>query len=537
MSMKRKLFVFAAALQCYTITWSQQINTPTMGWSSWNTYHVDINDSLIKQQADFCVNHGLREVGYTYINIDDGFFGGRDPITGKLLIHPVRFPNGLKPVADHIHSLGLKAGIYSDAGANTCGCKYDNDTIAKGVGFYGHDQQDADLFFKELGFDFIKIDFCGGSTTGNGDYLALEPKERYTTIHRAIQNTGRSDVRMNICRWDYPGTWVSDIALSWRISSDIRPRWSSIKNIISQNLYLSAYAGNGHYNDMDMLEVGRTLTDEEDRTHFGMWCIMASPLLIGCDLSTLDSTTLNLLKNEELIALNQDTLGLQAYVVKKDVTNDTYVLVKDIIKRNGPTRAVALYNPTNAAVDMSISFAELDLGGEVKVRDLFQHKELSLPKSDYLQVNVPAHGCRIYKLTATERLPRTLYEAETAYLTGYQELYNAKAVGTAHYVSDSLCSGEMKVTNLGYRPDNDLQWRNVYCQTSGSKEISIKCPTFTDDMVMYISINGASAYRFTAKDTHDGLLTFTVPMKAGSNSVRLYNDKEAMPEIDWMKIK
>ena len=141
------------------------------------------------------------------------------------------------------------------------------------------------------------------------------------------------------------------------------------KEIIQQNLYLSAYAKDGHYNDMDMLEVGRTLTAEEDRTHFGMWCIMSSPLLIGCDMTKLKPGTLNLLKNPELIALNQDTLGLQAYVAKHDQKNGTYVMVKDILQTHGLTRAVALYNPTDIPTSVSIDFADVELGGQVKVRD------------------------------------------------------------------------------------------------------------------------------------------------------------------------
>lgn len=524
------------------------IELPTMGWSSWNTYHVNISDSLIMRQADACVALGLKDAGYKYINIDDGFFGGRDERTGRLLIHPTRFPKGLKPVADHIHSLGLKAGIYSDAGANTCGCKYDNDTIAKGVGFYGHDQLDADMYFKELGFDFIKIDFCGGSSTGNHDYLSLDPRERYTAIRQAILNTGRTDVRMNVCRWDYPGTWVSSVAQSWRMSRDIRPRWSSVRDIIKQNLYLSAYAGGGHYNDMDMLEVGRTLSAEEDHTHFALWCMMASPLLIGCDLTTLKPATQKLITNKELISLNQDPLGLQAYVAKHDMEKGTYVLVKDIIELGGTTRAVVLYNPTDEPKEISIDYADIELGGDVMSKECISSGDKEKTKSSKksklskgsgstaLSALIPAHGCRIYKLTATKRLPRTLYEAETAYLSGYQELYNAEATGTAYYAEDKLCRGGMKVKNLGYRPDNDLQWRNVYCQEAGEYEITIFCPIFSDKAELYVSINNGAGLYFKIKDMVDNKITFTVNMPKGKNTIRLYNDHGAMPEIDYMNI-
>ena len=200
---------------------SANSNGPTMGWSSWNTYGVNISDALIRSQADAMVSTGLKDVGYDHINIDDGFFGGRNTSTGELIIHPTRFPNGLKVVADYIHSKGLKAGIYSDAGANTCGNMYNGDELSVNVGLYNYDQHDADFYFTDCGFDFIKVDFCGGDAAQNTQNLALDPQERYTAISQAIAATGRTDVRLNVCRWDYPGTWVHDVAFSWRTTHDI----------------------------------------------------------------------------------------------------------------------------------------------------------------------------------------------------------------------------------------------------------------------------------------------------------------------------
>ena len=171
-----------------------------MGWSSWNTFGLNISEAIIKGQANAMVSKGLKDVGFDHINIDDGYFGGRDNTTGQLLIHPTRFPKGLKGVVDHIHEKGLKAGIYSDAGYNTCGSYHGGDKTGIGVGLYKHDQQDADFFFKELGFDFIKVDFCGGDPIHNSDQLKLDEEARYKSIATAIKNTGRTDVRMNICR-------------------------------------------------------------------------------------------------------------------------------------------------------------------------------------------------------------------------------------------------------------------------------------------------------------------------------------------------
>lgn len=550
------LAIFAAIAACTPRNAQEPVSkTPTMGWSSWNTYAINISDSLIMSQADAMVETGLKDAGFKYINIDDGYFGGRDMESGQLLIHPTRFPGGMKPVVDHIHSLGLKAGIYSDAGYNTCGNYYNRDSIAQNVGLYGHDRQDAEFFFNELGFDFIKVDFCGGTAWQNNQRLALDPKERYTAIHEAIEATGREDVRFNVCRWDYPGTWVSDVSTSWRISGDINSSWRSVKGIIAQSLYLSAYAFDGHFNDMDMLEVGRTMTAEEDRTHFGMWCIMASPLLIGCDMTNLKPETLELLLNKELIALNQDPLYLQAHVVRHD--GDTYVLAKDILKREGTVRAASLYNPTDEALEVSVDMADLYLTGSVKVRDLFSHQDLApVAAGGTLTLEVPAHGCRIVKLEAEGRSERTLYEAETAYLSSYQEIYNANLFGSAYYTENELASGREVATNIGASPVNDIRWRNVYSEKGGEYTLTFRCiptersssperrfsiPGRPERVIpasggsFYVAVGNGDGTQLRLSETEGVVeVSTTVTLAPGDNEIRLYHDQNIMPDIDCM---
>ena len=185
-TMNSKLIASIAltALLAQGVSAQDGIDRPLMGWSSWNTYHVNINEELIKRQADALVGQGLKDAGYRYINIDDGFFGYRDE-QGKMHPHPERFPNGMKVVSDYIHSLGLRAGIYSDAGDNTCGSIYDNDINGVGSGLYGHEQQDMDLYLKEWNYDFIKIDYCGSRELG------LDEEKRYRTICEAIGQKGR----------------------------------------------------------------------------------------------------------------------------------------------------------------------------------------------------------------------------------------------------------------------------------------------------------------------------------------------------------
>lgn len=508
------------------------IDTPVMGWSSWNTYRVNINDSLIRRQADALVQSGLKAAGYNHINIDDGYFGGRDRDTGQLKFHPVRFPDGLKGIVGHIHSLGLKAGIYSDAGANTCGCFWDNDTIARNVGLLGHEMDDCRLFFNDIGFDFIKIDYCGADGNQNEQHYYFEPEERYSAIAQAIAATGRDDVRINVCRWAFPGTWVRDVAASWRTTPDISPSWNSVRDIIAENLYLSAYAGNGRYNDMDMLEVGRGMSREEDRTHFAMWCIMSSPLLIGCDLTTLTPETLQLISNPELIALNQDPLGLQAYVAKTD--GSAYVLVKDVVRRHSATRAVALYNPTDSARRISVGLDEIQLAGKTSLRDLLNRRDAGFT-TDSLSATIPAHGVGVYLLQGERRLMRRRYEAECAYLSRYQELYNPESTGSAYYAPRAGASGGMIVRNAGITPSNDIIWNDVTVDADGHFTVSFKVyGNAPAELTVYA--NNGKGTRLTVEGRPGGeVLTASLPLRAGQNIIRLASRDKA-PDIDYMSI-
>lgn len=507
-------------------------DTPTMGWSSWNTYRVNITDSLICRQADALVHTGLKEAGYDHINIDDGFFGGRDEVTGQLKFHPTRFPHGLGNTVEHIHSLGLKAGIYSDAGANTCGNFWDNDTIARNVGMLGHEVDDCRHLFGDLGFDFIKIDYCGADGKQNEQLYYYDPAERYTTIARAIAATGRDDVRLNVCRWAFPGTWVRNVAASWRTTSDITPSWESVRGIIAENLYLSAYAGGGHYNDMDMLEVGRGMSREEDRTHFAMWCIMSSPLLIGCDLTTLHPETLKLLTNPELIALNQDPLGLQAYVVKTD--GDTYVLVKDVVRSDSTTRAVALYNPTDSVRLLSVGLGEIQLAGPASVRDVLNRRDIGTV-TDSLSAMIPPHGVGMYLLHGKRRLRRIHYEAEHAFLSAYQELYNPEYIGTAYYAPRSEASGGMVVRNMGFTPSNDMIWNDVVVENDGDYKVSFKVFGDIPAELLVCANNGKSQKLIIGGQPEGEVVSTLLPLSAGHNVIRIASRGKA-PDIDYMII-
>lgn len=517
---------------------NRNIDPPIMGWSSWNTYRVNINEELIRKQADAIVSQGLKDVGYNYINIDDGFFGYRDE-NGLLHTHPERFPNGVKVVADYIHSKGLKAGIYSEAGANTCGSIWDADKNGIGVGLYGFEHQDADLYFNKWGFDFIKIDYCGA-----GQQLELDEKERYTEIVEAIREVCPRNISVNICRWAYPGTWVKDLARSWRISPDIAPTWWAVKSCIDHNLYLSAYAGDGHYNDMDMLEIGRGLKQEEEETHFGMWCIMSSPLMIGCDLTSIPESSLKLIKNKELIALNQDPLGLQAYIVQHK--DGGYVLVKDIEEERGKVRAVALYNPSDTICSFSVPLDLLELEGKTKVRDLVNQKDEKSTK-DSIKFNVVAHGVKILRLEGEKRIERKCYEAEQAYLNMFDGL--AKRKRGINYMPYEDASGRMTVCNLGGHKDNYAEWSKVYSEKGGkynmtiyylAKEKNANNIKEVNDHLLEVTVNGTrTTVGDLEADRSKGIMKkeITIELKSGYNTIRMGSRLTWAPDIDCFTLE
>ena len=528
------------------------LKRPTTGWSSWNTLGLNISDELIIETAEAMATNGLKAAGYQYVNIDDGFFDGHDE-NGILRIYKKRFPGGMKRVVDRIHELGLKAGTYSDAGRNTCGSRWQNDVSGQGAGLYGHDAADCKLHFIDFGFDFIKVDYCGG------DDLRLDEKKRYTEIFEAIKATGRKDVRFNVCRWAYPGTWVADVAGSWRTTGDIGANWGSVKYIIGKNLYLSAFAKAGAYNDMDMLEVGRYkkegeaqtegncgLTEDEECTHFAAWCMFSSPLLIGCDVRTIPETTKALITNPYLLAVNQNDLGLQAYVAKRygemrypwtgKLENEAYLLVKDAVEKYGKARYAMVYNPGDTNQTVELRFADVDLGGKVSVFDLVERADYGEWLNGY-RVEVPAHGARIFRLDAERRLERTVYEAETAYLTAFQDLDDKLGTARAGW-SWNAPGGHAAVTKIGNSPENDLIWKNVYLEKPGKVKLTfyVSAP---DDWTFYVSIDGGEAKKITVSaKVVDQFKPYTLEaeLSAGEHTVRYFNPDAWAPDVDRMTV-
>lgn len=368
---------------------------PIMGWASWNNYRVNINEEIIKSQADAMVARGLKDAGYSFINIDDGFYGGRDS-TGHLKVHKQRFPSGMKSLADYIHSKGLKAGIYSDAGINTCASFWDKDTIGSGMGLYGHDEMDLTLYLKEWKYDFIKVDWCGG------EWLGLDEETRYTEIGRMIKRIN-PNVVYNVCRWKFPGKWVTQVADSWRISGDISNKFESILHIVDLNSDLYKYSSWGHYNDMDMLQVGRGMTEEEDRTHFSMWCLMQSPLLLGNDLTKMSQETYQIVSNQEMIAINQSPFVYQARRIADG--GDLEVWARPLVSTMSGEVIVGLLNRSeqSSAISFDLSSIGIKSSAGYTLRDIWKQKDYGTSTAEIISKEVPGHGIVVLRIKGTAK--------------------------------------------------------------------------------------------------------------------------------------
>jgi alpha-galactosidase len=359
--------------------------TPPMGWNSWNKFACDVSEDLIKSMADAMVSSGMKEAGYEYVVIDDCWQVNRDA-SGNIVADAQRFPSGIKAVADYVHSKGLKFGIYSDAGVKTC---------AGRPGSNGHEYQDA-LQYAAWDVDYVKYDWCH-TGKANAEWA-------YSTMRDALRATGRPIV-FSMCEWGTakPWLWAKDVGNLWRTTGDISDCWDckkkealSFARIVDLQDGLETYAGPGHWNDPDMLEVGNGgMTTTEYRSHFSLWCLLAAPLIAGNDLKNMSPEIKDILTNKEVIAVDQDVLGLQGKRVKK--TGETEVWAKQL--KDG-SRAVILFNRSAADAQIAISWEELGYPAHLSagVRDLWMKKDLGKVAGVY-EARVPTHGVVMIKVT------------------------------------------------------------------------------------------------------------------------------------------
>jgi alpha-galactosidase len=348
--------------------------TPPMGWNSWNKFACDgVNETVIRETADAMAASGMKDAGYQYIVIDDCWQTGRDS-AGNILADPVKFPHGIKALAAYVHSKGLKFGIYTCAGRNTC---------AGRPASAGYEFQDARQY-AAWGVDYLKEDWCNTATQN--------AQASYTIMRDALYKAGRPIV-FSLCEWgsNKPWTWATDVGHLWRTCGDIGNSWSFMEagngsayggsvigNLDLQN-GLEKYAGPGHWNDPDMLEIGNgVLSTEEEKSHFTLWCMLAAPLLAGNDLRQMKAATKDILTNQDAIAIDQDPLGRQGYRVS--IVGDLEVFAKPL---QGGDTAVCLFNRGDVELNLDFAWAGYGIGGGHSIRDCWKNREQGTTNVNY----------------------------------------------------------------------------------------------------------------------------------------------------------
>lgn len=495
-----------------------QETTPIMGWSSWNAHFANINESVIEAAAKALVSSGMKAAGYTYVNIDSGWWSGTRDSGGNITVSSSQWPDGMAGVVSYIHSLGLKAGIYTDAGAN--GCSGSNQ------GSYGHYAQDMRQF-EEWGFDFVKVDWCGGVDLG------LTPSTQYGQIRDAIASATASTghpMALGICEWGLadPWNWGPATGNQWRTSNDISftqgsVAWSDIlKNFDAATLHPDAQSIES-YNDPDMMEVGASgISTTESQAHFSLWAISGAPLLAGNDITTMSSTTKAILTNSEVIAVDQDPLDLQAIKVSEPSVG---LQVWSKVLSGSGQRAVALLNRTSSTASITVNWSDISLTGSATVRDLWAHSTLGTYATSYT-ASVPSHGVVMLKMSGTEPGIAN-YEAESS---------SSTLTGRAVVQSCSTCSGSEDVGYIG-EGSGTLQFNNVQTKLPGPQVLTIYYINGdSSSRTATISVNGRTSISVifppTGSWTQVGSIKISAYLTARNNTILFSNASAYAPDID-----
>lgn len=363
--------------------------TPPMGWNTWNTFGVNINERLIKETAESMIASGMRDAGYVYIVLDDAWLAKERDAEGNLVADPVKFPSGMKALADYLHQKGFKFGIYNCAGNKTC---------AGYPGGRGHEYQDARTY-ASWSVDYLKYDWCNHGTA--------DAKETYKTMRDALYAAGRPIV-LSICEWgnNKPWLWAKDIGHLWRTTGDITDCYDcqevysmGWKVILDSQVGLEKYAGLGHWNDPDMLEVGNPgLSLAESRAHFSLWCMLAAPLMAGNDVRKMSGEVRDILTNKEVIAIDQDPLGKQGYQFMKHPGKEIWVK-----QLSDGKWAVCFLNDSDSPLQIRLKWSHLwFLKGTYEVRDLWQKKDLGTTKDDFAG-EIASHDVLLFRLSPVKK--------------------------------------------------------------------------------------------------------------------------------------
>jgi len=393
------LVASVAALQSFAQENANLAPTPPMGWNSWNIFQTKIDETLLKSMVDAYISSGMKDAGYTYFVLDDGWMGMERDANGQLIADPKKFPNGMKAFADYVHSKGLKFGIYNCAGTKTC---------AGYPGTRGHEYEDARLY-ASWGVDYLKFDWC------NTD--RIDAQEAYAMMSKALKASGRPIV-FSLCEWGShrPWLWAKDDGQLWRTTGDIGPGfakdvkgngWTAlcVLNILDRQDSIRQYAGPGHWNDPDMLEVGNGMTYNEDKAHFSLWCMLAAPLMSGNNLHTMSAQTIGILTNKEAIAIDQDPLGVECFKYKMSADSvETLVrplangdLAVCFLNRMDKPQAISFDWAANA-IDDATSKTNVDFTKSTyKLHDLWSKKDIGTTKKP-LKQTIAAHDVVMLRL-------------------------------------------------------------------------------------------------------------------------------------------
>ena len=426
--------------------------TPPMGWNSWNAFRTEVDEAKVMGAAEALVDDGLAKLGYVYVNLDDGWWLKRRQPDGRMIIRTRIFPSAVtpdgatsfKPFTDRLHAMGLKAGLYSDVGRNACSQAYDlqSPNLPEGtaaerqVGLDGHVKQDVDLYFKDWGFDYLKVDACGladfapGSklVTENG-YIGLAPEidraslnrtdiarveQRYAAVAAALKAANPdNDYVFSICDWGMADVraWGKDVGSSWRTSSDITPNWSSMLHNYDSAAKRALYAGPGHWNDPDILYIGEGDFDvhhlTEARSHFTLWAMLSAPLLISYDLRQAPPELLNIWKNARLVAVDQDPAGNQAIVAYD--SDDAQILVKTMADHH---KVVALFNRTAAPVKVTLLASHLKLRADAPIHLTDLWSDAATDFTGETTIELMPHETRAFAAEGTRELADGVYLSE-----------------------------------------------------------------------------------------------------------------------------
>ena len=374
--------------------------TPPMGWNSWNTFQTNISEKLVKETADKMISSGMKDAGYQYLVLDDGWMAMERDSAGNLVPDPKKFPHGMKELIDYVHSKGLKFGLYNCAGTKTC---------AGYPGTRGYEYQDA-RFYASLGIDYLKFDWC--NTDG------INAKEAYATMSKALKKAGRPIV-FSLCEWgsNKPWLWAENVGQLWRTTGDISAvfdgyidhgswKQAGVMLIADQQNGLRQYAGPGHWNDPDMLEVGNGMTENEDRAHFSLWCMFAAPLIAGNDITKMSKTTDGILTNKEVIAIDQDKAGYEGYKYKTMDSVEVYVKpLSDnnwavcFLNRSGEPKTFT-FDWKNEVISDTLSHETLDASNtNYQLRDLWKKANAGDTKKP-LKATISVHDVLMFELKA-----------------------------------------------------------------------------------------------------------------------------------------